>query len=502
MKNLVFFFLTIIITHLNAQKISYSETNKDDVIKTNFEIIGRYNGNTLIYKNNRSRYAISVYDIDMKEKDRINLDFLPNNILSVDFITYPDFVWMVYQYQKHNIVYCMAVKMDGSAHKLNEPLLLDTATVNYTSDNKLYSIINSDNKQYVQLFRINNKNEKSYLFKTLLLDKDFNNIKTSLLPLSIRKRNDLLTNFVLDNKGNFVFGWAARNGRNENIINFSLIQKPPMQDTFVIHPLTLDNISLDEVKIKADNSNDRYVVTSFYYKTKKNIIEGIFHAVWDNAANKELVSFAIPLDNDLRQDAKGENNIKYAFNDFYLQNIIVKKDGGFVITAENLYTTTRGAGVPLTRWDYLLSPYASPYDYYYYNPWGPWGYQYNRWSNQVTRFNADNIVILSFDKDGKLQWSNVIRKSQYDDEGEATISYQLANTGDAIRFLYNDFEKRNPILTCQSIDPGGQIIHNPTIKNLDKGYEFLPRYAKQTGQKQIVVPCRYRNYLTFARLDF
>ena len=178
------------------------------------------------------------------------------------------------------------------------------------------------------------------------------------------------------------------------------------------------------------------------------------------------------------------------------------KQTSFVVTAENLYTTTRGAGVPLTRWDYLLSPYATPFDYYYYNPWGPWGYQYNRWSNQVTRFNADNVVILSFDKDGKLQWSNVIRKGQYDDEGEATISYQLANTGDALRFLYNDFEKRNPILTCQSIDPSGQIIHNPTIKNLDKGYEFLPRYAKQTGQKQVIIPCRYRNYLTFAWLDF
>jgi hypothetical protein len=45
------------------------------------------------------------------------------------------------------------------------------------------------------------------------------------------------------------------------------------------------------------------------------------------------------------------------------------------------------------------------------------------------RYHADNIVILSFDKNGNLQWNNVISKEQFDDDTDDLISYQLMNTG-------------------------------------------------------------------------
>ena len=53
----------------------------------------------------------------------------------------------------------------------------------------------------------------------------------------------------------------------------------------------------------------------------------------------------------------------------------------------------------------------------------------------------------------------------------------------------------------QSIDGDGQITRNPSIKNLDKGFDFMPRYARQIGARQIVVPFMHRNYLCFLRLE-
>ena len=38
-------------------------------------------------------------------------------MINVDFFPYSDFTYMIYQYQKKNVVYCEAVKMDGKGKK-------------------------------------------------------------------------------------------------------------------------------------------------------------------------------------------------------------------------------------------------------------------------------------------------------------------------------------------------------------------------------------------------
>ena len=47
----------------------------------------------------------------------------------------------------------------------------------------------------------------------------------------------------------------------------------------------------------------------------------------------------------------------------------------------------------------------------------------------------------------------------------------------------------------------GQITRNPTLKNLDKGYEFMPKYGKQVSASQMIVPCLYRNIICFAKIE-
>ena len=149
----------------------------------------------------------------------------------------------------------------------------------------------------------------------------------------------------------------------------------------------------------------------------------------------------------------------------------------------------------------MYSPYVSSFDYYRYGSYYPYGY--NRYGNTgLTRYHADNVVVGDFDKEGKLVLSNTIRKSQFDDDNEALVSYQLVNTGSTLRFIYNDYEKRDVVLAYQSIDKEGNVTRPPTLKNLDKGFSFLPRYGKQVSSNTIIIPCLYRNYLCFAKVEF
>ena len=84
--------------------------------------------------------------------------------------------------------------------------------------------------------------------------------------------------------------------------------------------------------------------------------------------------------------------MKMAFNDYFIRNIITRRDGGFIIGSEAYYTTSRGNS--WNRWNYLYgSPYMRSYDYYYYSPYLQQLLVESRWNNnQNVRYQADNIA--------------------------------------------------------------------------------------------------------------
>src|SRR5687768_4612050 len=141
--------------------ISYSEPEREDSRRTEFEVIGKVSGNYLIYKNNRNNHAISIYDEEMKLKERVELDFVKDRAINMDFIAYANHFYMIYQYQLRNTLYCVGVKMDGNAHKMGEPFELDTTQIGFAANNRIYTTINSDDKQRIMIFKINSRNQRN-----------------------------------------------------------------------------------------------------------------------------------------------------------------------------------------------------------------------------------------------------------------------------------------------------------------------------------------------------
>ena len=75
-------------------------------------------------------------------------------------------------------------------------------------------------------------------------------------------------------------------------------------------------------------------------------------------------------------------------------------------------------------------------------------------------------------------------------------------TGGELHFLFNLYERRTLLLNDQSIGSDGKVTRYPTLKNLNREIEFLPRYGKQISAYEALIPCFYRNYLTFAKVEF
>lgn len=494
-----------------AQKIDYSLVDREDFKEMNFEIIGKMGNNINIYKNYRNKHDISVYDNDMQIKNRIKLDFMPEKVYTVDFVSYGDFAYMIYQHQRRNIVTYSMVKINQDGKLMTDPVDLDTSHIGGNSDNKVYSLITSDDKKKIVIFKIKRVNDKNFQITSLLYNNQMELLKKASFNLANQDREGMFTEFLVDNDGDFVFGRTSRAGNRDYINKVDLIYKEAYSDTVIRFPFTPSDITLDEVKLKIDNYNKKLILTSLFYQQRKGNIEGLYAVVWDKKTKKINAETKFEFNDSIRLDAKGENGTaKTAFNDYFIRHIIPVQDGGFAIAAELYNSSSRNS--TWNRWDYLYggySPFLSPYDLYYNYPvtrmyGGGWYDPFNRFGpqNNQVRYVAENIMVFFFNGDGQLRWSNSIRKSQYDDNTDAFISYQLFNTGNEVRFLYNQREKRELMLNSATMDAEGKVKRQPTLKNLDREYDFMPKFGKQIGLRQIILPCVYKNYICFAKLEF
>jgi hypothetical protein len=272
-----------------CQKITYSDFEQEDNRDINFEIIGKMNGNVLVYKNMRWRHKINIFGDDMKIKETVKLDFIPEKTFNVDFVTYPDYFFMIYQYQKRNTLHCMAVKMDGNGKKLADPVEIDTTQIPSFSDNKIYSTVYSEDKQKVMVFKIPKRNDK-YTLVTMLFNNDMKLLTNKTrVPLELDDRKDNYSNFSVDNDGNFVFTRETRAGVRDNSLYLQMAVKNMAGDTVQYRKIDLEKNYIDDVSLKIDNLNKRYILNAFYYKKNRGSIDGLFTNVWERTGDSSLV---------------------------------------------------------------------------------------------------------------------------------------------------------------------------------------------------------------------
>ena len=172
------------------------------------------------------------------------------------------------------------------------------------------------------------------------------------------------------------------------------------------------------------------------------------------------------------------------------------------MTAEDYSSQTRNSNNSWNRWDYLNNNYSNySNSYYSYNPYYGYYRPQNSFNRESTRYYYANVIVISVDKDGKADWNKVIHKDQFDDDDDNFLSFSTMNSGGEIHILYN-MDTKNQLVADQSINAEGTIKRNPTLKSQERGYMFMSRHSKQVGAGQLIIPCSYRNYICFAKVEF
>lgn len=487
----------------SGQRIIYSDPEKEDNSRLSFEIIGRIGGNFLVFKNNRSRSWIAVMDEEMQVTSREELGYLPNpdRTINVDFFPYADFAWMIYQYQRKNVVYCVAAKIDKLGKRVGELIELDTTHLGFASDNRLYAVCGSEDRKKIAVVKVNTKDRELYQMTSFVFNEKMDLLQKTSAQIPMEDRTTQLGEMLLDNEGTIVFTRFHRT-YNDNINKASLLYQPLGGSVLNEYPLAFEGNWLDDIRVKIDNVNKRYVLTSFFSKERRGGIDGYYQLVFDKSLNKPFVEKTSIIMDDVRQEAKGNATTRTAFNDYFIRQLVTRRDGGFLIASEAYYTTSRANN--WNRWDYLYgSPFMSMNSMYYTSPYASrmmWGNLPR--TSQAVRYHADNILIQSFSPTGELEWSQIVTKSQFDDETDDLLSFQLMNTGGEIHILFNQQERRDRLLNDITIQPGGQSARNPGLKNLDAGHQFMPARSKQVSARILIVPTVYRGYICFAKVEY
>jgi len=512
---------------LAQPEIMYADVNRADVQRMNFEIIGKTANNYLIYKEIKGRHWISVYDENMRELENVPISVLPSKseLMDVTFFSSGNGAWLIYQFQKENVVYCEAAKVEANGRILDVPKLLDTTIIAYKADNRIYNTLINEDGSKIMLFKINRKDRTLYHLATRLFDNQLITLNSGMVSIPMNPDGDYLSGYSLDNDGNLVFVKYNRMKSGE-IGAASLMVKPFQKDELDDHSLNINNLFLDDIKVKIDDKNNQVSFSFFYSEKKKGNLTGLYTYAWDKKNNSFAYEKTTSLTEEMLRREKGKSKSKSAYNDYFINNIVLDNNGGFTVGAEVLYSTNYGS--MYDRWGYWGSPYfGGPYGslyggWYGWGGWSPWSYGWGRfgyWSpyyyyspffyrsywwgdygySGSQRFHAGNVVLFAFDKDGNKEWDNVIVKSQSSTNTDATISYLILNKGSDLHVVLNNSGKISDLENI-SVNNSGNIYQENPLQAKDKSSEFMPRYAKQINDNEVIMPVLTKKNIQFAKV--
>ena len=463
-----------------AQDVTYSQYDKFDYRTDEYAVVGMVDGNLYTYTNAAGNAMLNAYDDSMNKVATVLLDFFPEKIYQVRFISYPDKIIVLYQAVESNKVVQYAALLDEKGRMKSKPIELgDVKTGIFGATRTYFSSVVSDNKKNIVIYSAYDKGEEVEFDGKWLDDK-----------LTITKRGHATFKAEskvahgevnISNDGVVYMSAFTTVGAQNYADQFWILSLAPGANKFDPKELPLEEKFAASGYIKVDNIDSRVYFGGFYSDKKNGSYNGIIYAAYDIAGGAYISKKFIPFDPELYK-AAGARRINHAFDNYEVKQLIVKNDGGFVLISEVHYITTR-------------SNYTPGFGYYsYYSPY---------MTTMVHEYHYDDIMALSYNKDGVRDWNAFIPKMQYSQEdGGVFSSYALVNTGGSIAFLFNDFNTAHSRIQLATVDADGKSdIHSFTAEGNDYP-DWLPKSGKQVAGRVLIVPCFHKKQICFAKVVF
>lgn len=465
----------------HAQEVIYSPLDKFDFRNGDYSVVGMTGGMLYTYRSSPDGAMLEAFDDSMNKAATIILDFFPDKIYQTRFISYNDRIVILYQALESNKVVQYAALLDEKGRLKARPIELAKAKTGIfgAMKNYFYSAVSEDKKK-IFIYTLNDRGNGVEV-EGKWLDDSLKVLKKGKASFDNGK---ILTKGEVNiaNDGTVYMATYTTVGAENYADEFWILALKEGDNKFTPCVMHLEDKYAGGGYMKIDNVNNRIYFGGFYAGRKNGSYDGVIFAKLDVAtASFQNLKF-IPFDDELTAAASIRQR-KNPFDNYLAQQLIVKNDGGFVLISENTFITTRTNYMPGVGY---YSAFYSPMN-----------------TTLIREYHYNDIMALSYNKDGVREWNSFVAKDQYSQEdGGAFASYLLLNSGGSLAFLFNDFNNTRSRIQLATMDPDGKTEVSSFTPEGNNSPDWLPRAGKQVASRILIIPCLLKKQICFAKVVF
>ncbi|WP_222165095.1 hypothetical protein [Edaphocola aurantiacus] len=474
---------------VQAQTIFYSNPQDFNVAKDLFEIGGWSGDRLAIFYTQKNESFIDLYDEQMNRKAIVSLSFMPEKPKQISVVPMENKIILLYSAMSGSTEHYYAAQLDGQARLIGKPKNLDEQQQNFFGVSKTrYQFVISENRQKMALVGYQVRDNKLQ-YHIMLIDP---NLATQSLSGKAECKNNMdIEQILLQDNGTIVLNVSdLSSSRDQSISSAAIytIRKSEGKNEVSIKPLELKNQFLSGVFLKEDLAHSDQLYFAGFYKSNSNgVIEGTYMGTVGLQSGTDPVSATFTaFDTSMLRNYKGRD--RRLLNEYRVKDIVIKNDGGCILTAEASYSITRTTNNGMYNGGF------------YSMGFGGMGMA----STSYTEYNYGDILIMDFNNTFVNNWYNAISKQQrtIDDYGTYS-SYNMLNSGAQLVFTYNDIQRNSIKLQVSALNMDGQLQEKDIAATMKGNGLWLPKMSVQTDNKELVIPVVKSNKkLSFARLQY
>jgi hypothetical protein len=263
--------------------------------------------------------------------------------------------------------------------------------------------------------------------------------------------------------------------RDEPFLSFTLHLQQTGSPAFKRIPLNGSDRPMREIGMTFDKANQKIILTGFHVDKTSFSGVGLLYCTTGISDSSTSSILSAPIDAEAHRKLIGRRNTGggLGIEEYPIQRIIARSDGGAVIIAEAIY----------------LSEYSF-YDYF------------TQTYNRRIEYHFDNLILFSVDAAGNTDWLHVIEKDQrsMDDAGmySSFIPYVMP---EELVIAFGNGTGKTDNLNLLRYNPDGNAM-SLRARTGGEQLSILPRFGKQVDGGTLIMPVVSRKRLFLAKLSF
>jgi len=482
-KYFIYIFTIFLCLNTFAQDYSFSKSIKLNAKTPRFKILGK-NLNYIVAERWGAKYHyIDLYNAKLKKVATKDISPEKNEHIKKIWIQ-PKKGWIIYTQTNKEYTLLQAKQMDARFNSRSTPLLLDSIVERKDLVQENLRMKYSFNEKYLATYMpIFSKGEIDY-FSINVFNKELK--KTQKLRLREKFiKNGKYVKLLILNDGSIVVVYREQDETNK----FKVFYKKVGKD-LKTYDLNISNEVFKKIKVEVDNRTKELIIAGFRTsENNKNAANAFFTLKLDLETAKKTEELIEVFTEDFYKLLTGKlpKTEEVSLQTFYINKIIPKTDGGYLVFAESFFVNTETKSIPsIARHS---GTQIAP------------SFEENTYKVKIINYN--DIVVYNITDSLQLESVNIISKRQKSTDD---------NGGYSSFFIFNQLDKLN-ILFLDEINTNSSLKNYTIFRDIeiDKDYIFnvsqnniMPvlKMSVQTAPKEILIPSFLNNSFSIIKIVF